>query len=298
MTSAPLIVADPRLERSWAHCREVTRAAAGNFYHGLKLLPGDKRRDMFALYAYMRALDDLVDEPGRSISRKADDLSDFRRRTHDAIAGQIADEGIGAELWPAFSDMVRRRSIPATLFDDAIDGQWQDVQGQRYDDFEQLRMYCYRVAGVVGLASVHIWGHEQPERARSLAIDRGVAFQLTNILRDLAGDLGNGRCYLPADELEATGLSGASLLGGGSSSAFEPFMRRQIARAEDFYERSAGLESLISADSRPALVAMTGIYRELLRKIAESPVRVLNERVSLSTMQKLKIAWRAMRGRG
>jgi phytoene synthase len=151
------------------------------------------------------------------------------------------------------------------------------------------------VAGVVGLSSIYVWGFEGDAATEELAIARGVAFQLTNILRDLREDAGRGRVYLPREDLSSLNVTREDLLAGRAGKNFNELMHFQIARAEAFYEISAGLEDKISRDSRPTLVAMTAIYRGLLRKVAEEPERVLRERVSLSLLHKLQIGWRAAR---
>jgi phytoene synthase len=160
-----------------------------------------------------------------------------------------------------------------------------------------LREYCYRVAGVVGLASIHIWGFEGGPETEALAVDRGIAFQLTNILRDLREDAANDRVYLPTSELERFGVSGEDLRSARGGQGFLDLMRFQIERAETYYAKSAALDDRVAADSRPTLITMTEIYRRLLRKVAQQPERVLHERVSLSFLSKLRIGWRAARAK-
>jgi phytoene synthase len=153
---------------------------------------------------------------------------------------------------------------------------------------------------VVGLASIHIWGFEGGAETEAMAIDRGVALQLTNILRDLREDSARGRCYLPRTELAAVHVSGEALLNGGESlrgQQFDRLMRMQIERAESYYEKSSGLEQRIAADSRPTLVAMTAIYRGVLDKVSRRPDSVLDGRVSLSLASKMLIGWKALRAR-
>jgi 15-cis-phytoene synthase len=281
------------LQRSRAFCENLTRSHARNFYYGLKLLPEPKRSAMFALYAYMRLVDDIADdEDGRSAEQRVADLDAWRQQTHAVLTGDSTVIG-SHPLWPAISDMVRRYSVPTDVFDDAIAGQQQDLCFTRFQSFDELREYCIRVAGVVGLASIYIWGFEGGEEARQLATDRGIAFQLTNILRDLREDAARGRIYLPAAELEEAGITDEDLQSGGEK--FHAMMKRQIARAQSYYDKSEALDRLIARDSRPTLQAMTDIYRRLLQKIAADPQRVLSERVSLSVFRKLWIGWRAVR---
>jgi phytoene synthase len=260
---------------------------------------------MFALYAYMRLVDDIADdEDGRTLRQRLDELEAWRLHTHNILDGQdqnatgngnVADAG--RQLWPAFTEMVRDYRMPRKIFDDVIAGQRQDLEPQPFENFEQLHTYCYRVAGVVGLASIYIWGFEGGAETEELAIDRGVAFQLTNILRDLREDAARGRTYLPLDELAEMNVSEADLraLRGGES--FQKMMRFQIDRAEAYYQKSAPLEERIQRDSRPTLVAMTQIYHRLLQKVSDEPERVLRERVRLSIVSKLMIGWRAARSR-
>ena len=283
-----------RLARSRAYCEQLTRGKARNFYYGLRLLPEPKRLAMFAIYAYMRLVDDIADEEdGRSPQQRIADLEAWRLQTHAVLEGLGGDEG--QELWPAFAEVVHRHGLPHKIFDEVIAGQKQDLDFRPFESFEELFPYCFRVAGVVGLASIYIWGFEGGEETEFLAVQRGVAFQLTNILRDLREDAFRGRIYLPRQELAAMQVAEDDLRQGNAGSNFVELMRFQIARAEAFYEKSAGLEECIAPDSRPTLIAMTEIYRGLLKKVAGEPERVLRERVSLSLFSKLRIGWRASR---
>jgi len=282
------------LDASRAYCRDVTRRQARNFYYGLRLLPEPKRSSMYALYAYMRLLDDIADaDDGRSVARRLDDLATWQQQTHDAVAGRTPDAA--HPLWPAFVDMARRHDVPQRCFDDAIAGQRQDLQPRPFDTFDDLREYCRQVAGVVGVASIYVWGFDGGAETEQLALDRGLAFQLTNILRDLREDAANGRCYLPQCELAGCDLSTHLDRPEEAGQPFAAFMDVQIDRARSYYASSADLERRIAADSRPTLVAMTCIYRGLLDRISADPARVLRERVRLSLLTKLRIGWRATR---
>jgi 15-cis-phytoene synthase len=293
------------LAASQAYCEQLTRLQAKNFYYGLKLLPEPKRSAMFTLYAYMRLVDDIADnEDGRSVRQRIDELEAWRSHTHSILDGNdpstagngnVADAG--RQLWPAFSEMVRDYHMPRKIFDDVIAGQRQDLEPEPFETFDQLHTYCYRVAGVVGLASIYIWGFEGGADTESLAIDRGVAFQLTNILRDLREDAARGRIYLPAEDLAVMNVTESDLRESRGGPAFRDLMQFQINRAEDYYTKSSPLEERIQRDSRPTLVAMTQIYHRLLKKVAVAPERVLRERVSLSLLSKLMIGWRAARSR-
>jgi phytoene synthase len=287
----------PSLRDSREFCSELTKAAAKNFYYGLRLLPEPKRSAMFALYAYMRLVDDIADEEdGRSPQQRIADLDIWRAHTRDALSGTTPVGCNGdARLWSAFMEMTRHYRVPADLFDNAITGQQRDLTGGRFETFDELREYCYQVAGVVGVASIHIWGFEGGAETEALAAERGIALQLTNILRDLREDAARGRIYLPLEDLAAAGVSEEDVLRGRGGEKFCRLMRYQVARAEYYYEKSKGLESRVSPDARPTLVAMTDIYHRLLRKVGAEPERVLSLRVSLSAWSKLCIGWRAAR---
>ena len=288
---------EERLSRSRAYCEQLTRAAAKNFYYGLRLLPEPKRCAMFTLYAYMRLVDDIADEEdGRSLEQRRDELDLWQAQTRLAIDGGVSEDD-SSLLWPAFAQMVQRHGIPSRIFDEVIEGQRQDLERTSFETFDDLRTYCYRVAGVIGLASIYIWGFEGGEETEELAVERGVAFQLTNILRDLREDAARGRLYLPRAEMRDMGVSQEDVTSGRDGEAFERFMRFQIDRAESIYQRSAPLEDRIDRDSRPTLRAMTEIYHGILTKISVDPRRVLSERVSLSVLSKLRIGWRAVRAK-
>jgi phytoene synthase len=285
-----------QLARSRDYCRELTRTAARNFYYGLKLLPEPKRSAMFALYAYMRIVDDIADDDdhGRSPQERSLNLESWRQQTHAVARGDAGAMALH-DVWPAFADLVRHYRIPAHIFDEVIAGQRQDLEPVAFTTFEELGEYCYRVAGVVGLASIRVWGYTGGAGTEQLAVARGVAFQLTNILRDLREDASRGRVYLPREDFDRFDIKNDDLLPGGDGRKFDELMRFQIDRAESFYAQSRELEHRVERDSRPTLIAMTEIYHGLLRKIAAEPARVLRERVSLSILSKLRIGWRAVR---
>jgi phytoene synthase len=294
MTTAT--VGEVSLEQSRQYCQQLTRSAARNFYYGLKLLPEPKRSAMFALYAYMRLVDDIADgEDGRPAGQRMEELDAWAQHTRGALSGKGA--GDGHVVWPAFVEMAIGCNVPGYIFEEVIAGQRQDLNAAEFENFSQLKEYCYRVAGVVGLASIHIWGFEGGASTEALAVERGIAFQLTNILRDLREDAARGRTYLPLDELRAAGISPGELHEGTGGAGFVELMHRQIARAQSYYDSSAALDGLIARDSRSTLVAMTQIYHGLLEKVKANPQRVLRQRVSLSPFSKLRIAWRAARSR-
>ena len=303
MSLAPPIASEVTLEQSRDYCEQLTRAYARNFYYGLRLLPPEKRAAMYALYAWMRLVDDIADhEDGRPLSARIAELEAWRADTHAALDSSLPTSPAphlptsSSLLWPAFCEMASTYHVPIRVFDEVIAGQEQDLSPISFDTFEELSAYCVRVAGVVGLASIYVWGFEGGEETEQLAIDRGIAFQLTNILRDLREDASRNRFYLPRNEVNGD-MNLPDLREGRPTPGFEQAMRFQLDRAEDYYRKSAPLESRISPDSRPTLVAMTQIYHALLEKISARPNRVLRHRVSLSLWSKLRIGWRALRAR-
>ena len=302
------------LAHSRDYCRELTKREARNFYYGLKLLPEPKRSAMYALYGYMRLVDDIADDDGdgRSPAQRRAELDQWEAATRQAItaahgAGElpVAGQGAGAiavrgsHVWPAFAEMVRQYGVPEKVFADMIAGQRQDLEPVTMADFAALHDYCYRVASVVGVASLYVFGFKGGEETLNLGVDRGIAFQLTNILRDLREDAGppRGRCYLPQDELASFGVTAQSVARGEAGSRFVDLMAFQVRRAQEYYERSAPLESRVQPDARPTLSAMTEIYHGILQRIAARPEAVLHGRVRLSAWAKLRIGWKAMRTR-
>jgi phytoene synthase len=279
------------LDRSYAHCRSVARKRARNFYYSFVLLPREKKNAMCAIYAFMRYCDDLSDEPGAT--RTAMD------RWREALTAALAGRPDGNPAWPAFLDTVERYAIPHEYFYEMIEGVASDLEPRAIGTFEELYEYCYRVASVVGLTIVHIFGFVSPEArepAISLAGKCGIAFQLTNILRDVREDAGLGRVYLPAEDLERFGVSAEDLKLGRRTEQFGRLMEFETERARTYYRDSAPLLNLIQPRSRPSLWAMIAIYSGLLDRVAESQYDVLIRRISLSSVEKTWIVLRAAIG--
>jgi phytoene synthase len=276
-----------RLEESQTYCRAVAKSRAKNFYYSFVLLPPEKKDAMCAMYAFMRYCDDLSDEPGAT--RSAMD------RWRDALTEALAGRPDASPVWPAFLDAVARYQIPHQYFYDMIEGVASDLEPRPIQTFDELYRYCYRVASVVGLTTIHIFGFDSPE-APLLAEKCGIAFQLTNILRDIREDAGLARTYLPQEDLARFGVSLDDLKSSRRSEAFDCFMEFEIARARCYYDESAPLTAMIHADSRKAMRALIAIYQSLLDRIAESPADVLTRRVSLPASQKVWIVLRSATG--
>ena len=275
------------LKRSFAYCRSVARRRARNFYYAFVLLPRAKRDAMCAIYAFMRYCDDLSDEPGASRGP----IERWREALGDALEGRFD----GHPLWPAFHDTVARYRIPHRYFHDMIDGVASDLAPRRFETFDQLYAYCYRVASVVGLTTIHIFGFDSPG-ALPLAEKCGVAFQLTNILRDIREDSENGRVYLPREDLLRCGVTEEDLLAGMRDRNFLELMRFEAARARHYYDEAMPLVGLVDARSRPSLRALIGIYSHLLQRIEDHNYDVFSRRVRLSAVEKTWIVIKSLAG--
>jgi 15-cis-phytoene synthase len=275
------------VDQSYDYCVRVARSRAKNFYYSFVLLSAQQRKAMCAIYAFMRYCDDLSDEPGAS--RAAIDR--WRAELEEALEGRFSDH----PLWPAFHHTVRRFGIPREYFREMIDGVTSDLEPRRFETFDELYRYCYQVASVVGLTIIHIFGFDT-RSALPLAEKCGVAFQLTNILRDIREDAGLGRIYIPAEDLRRFGVSEEDLRGGNRSTAFVELMRFEAARARRYYNESAPLLDLVHPRSRSSLWALISIYSRLLERIEGANYDVFSRRVRLSLFEKSWIVVRAMVG--
>lgn len=287
--------AGANLAASDAYCAKLSREKARNFYYGMKLTPQPKRAAMFALYAWMRRADDLADEAGE-LAAKEMALRQFLTQTDAVIDGDDSAGGaLGDDLlWPAVKRMAILHHIPRRHLHDMIAGQMLDQRKTRYATFEELYDYCYKVASVVGLCCVEIWGYDadQAEEVREMAEWRGIAFQLTNILRDVVEDAQRDRVYLPAEFFGVRELTPKMILEGDRARLMEG-IKNVAAIAEDHYRRSGPLDRLIHRDGRACLWAMTGIYRGLLHKMLPDLGVIFRQRVRLSGWRKAWIALRA-----
>ena len=278
------------VEASYVECRRIARAAASNFYYAFFLLPRPKRDAMCALYAFMRLVDDVSDSPG-DVAAKQQALARWRAALDAALAG---DTGAHAIL-PAFVDTLARYAIPSRYIHDLISGAEMDLSVTSYATFARLREYCYRVAGTVGLTCVHVFGFRDP-RAPDLAEKLGIAFQLTNILRDVARDFEMGRVYLPLEDWERFGCRPDDVMRSAPAPALVELLRFEAARARQFYEEGAPLIAQVSPDSRAALWALVRIYSGLLRRLEARGFDALSSRVRLSAAEKTAIFLRARLG--
>ena len=275
------------LEESYGHCRAVAKNRAKNFYYSFVLLDPDRKNAMCAMYAFMRYCDDLSDEPGAN--RKAMDR--WRAALDDAFAGRPDSN----PCWPGFLDAVARYKIPHEYFYEMIEGVASDLTPRNIRTFDELYKYCYQVASVVGLTTIHIFGFTSPE-ALPLAEKCGIAFQLTNILRDVREDADLGRMYLPAEDLEFFGVTPEDLKSARKSEQFGNLMEFEIDRARRYYRESAPLLALVEPKARASMWALIAIYSSLLDAIGQSYYDVLARRISLSPAEKALIVVRAACG--
>lgn len=279
-----------RLERSYRHCERVARREAANFYPAFRLLPRRQRAAMCALYAFLRVTDDIADGPEEPAAR-ARSLTEWARAFDAALAGEYQHP-----LFPALADTVRTFRIPREYLDEVFCGAEMDLSGRHYGSFPELYLYCYRVASVVGLACIHIWGFRGPA-ALAYAESAGIAFQLTNILRDLAEDAANGRLYLPAEELKRFGVDESQVAAGNMSEAFRDLMAFQVQRARDYYATSRPLAALLPPAGRAVFCAMSRTYASLLDVIERSGFDVFRQRARLGRWHRLGLVAAALPAR-
>ena len=286
---------DDALAASYAHCKAVAKRHARNFYYGMRLTPEPKRSALFAVYAWMRAADQLGDAEAQPTdnAQRLETLRRFRDQTRTLYEAPGAVPP-GDPMWPAFADVVRRFSLPAEPLHGMLDGQSDDLTGKTYETFDDLYTYCVRVASTVGQVCVHLWGHDDDPAVPRLAEQRGVALQLTNILRDVREDAQRGRCYLPAEDLARFNITPERLGSGEASGNVIELLRFQLDRARGYYDRSAELDRHIDPACRPSSRAIFRVYRALLDTIARDPSAVTRGRVRVSAGRKAAVALAAV----
>jgi 15-cis-phytoene synthase len=299
------------LDGAYRHCEAITRAQAANFYYGIRLLPRERRRAMCAVYAFARRIDDVGDGT-LAPEQKLAGL--------DAALAMLDDDH--AQIDPvasALADARRRFALPLDALSELVEGVRMDVNGESYEDFEQLLVYCRRVAGGIGRLCLAVFGLRagaagQEQRARVLADELGVALQLTNILRDVREDALNGRVYLPAEDLrrfgipvgEPTAPAGATAPAMVLAALEDEARREQLAalvrfeaeRARQWFDRGLELTELLDRRSGACVLAMAGIYRRLLERIESHPEEADRRRLSLPAREKALVAARGLLGVG
>jgi len=267
------------------YCQDKAAQSGSSFYYSFLFLPKERREAITALYAFCREVDDIADEcQDRDIALVK--LEWWRQELARTFA-DAPSHPVSQALLPA----IRRYDLALEQLEEIIDGMEMDLQHVRYADFKALQLYCYRVAAVVGQLAAAIFGYTDRGTLK-YAHDLGIAFQLTNIIRDVGEDARRNRIYLPQDELAQFGVSENDILSGRSTAAFRALMEQQTARAQLFYQQA--MQELPAADrrsQRPGLV-MAAIYQAVLHEIARDDFPVLQQRVSLTPLRKLWLAWR------
>ncbi len=283
---------NPEVQAAYAACRAIARKKAKNFYYAFVALPASKRDAICAVYAFMRRADDLSDDESLPIADRRVALDAWLDDWHYALAGAPTSDPV----FIALLDARERFSIPSQLLDQLVQGTATDLEpGGRlaaYATFADLYRYCYLVASVVGLVCIRIFGYLDPQ-AEKLAEETGVAFQLTNILRDVREDAQRGRLYLPLEDLDRCGVTARSMTGISSGRQLTPEQRQvldiQAERAGQFYKSAEALLPLISPDSRAAMWVLVTIYHRLLRHIEQRNFDVFSARIGVPAYEKLSI---------
>jgi phytoene synthase len=268
------------LDDSYVYCETLARREAGNFYHAFRLLPRAQRRAMSALYAFMRVTDDVTDGPGETSAKRLA-LKAWAQELDLALSGMYTHP-----LHAAFHHTFHAYDIPRANLDDVLDGVGMDLEPVRFETFDELYAYCYRVASAVGLSCIHIWGFTD-EKAKVYAEAAGIGFQLTNILRDLGEDAGRDRVYLPREDLSRFSYSESDLHSGKLNDAFRALMRFQVERARHFFDQSLPLATLLHPPGRAVFQVMSRTYRGLLEAIVAADYGVFDQRIRVSRWRKL-----------
>ena len=270
------------LDQAYDHCQRIAKEHARNFYYAFKTLPADKRRAIYATYAFCRLCDDIADEE-MPLEEKNRQFAATRRLLDEGMRGNNDDP-----VFAALEDAANAFGIPKKYFEEIIEGVEMDLTKTRFANFEELREYCYKVASIVGLVCIEVFGYKDA-RAKEYAIDLGLAMQITNILRDVKEDAGRDRIYLPLDEIERFGYSVEELMAGVVNEPFRRLMAHQAQRARAYFKSGKRLLPLIDQDSRACPAVLHGVYSALLGRIEASGYEVFERRIRVSTPKKLMI---------
>ena len=282
-----------QLRAAYGVCRHIARSSAKNFYYGFLVLPARKRNALCAVYAFMRRADDISDDPSIPADQRREKLAAWIEGLRRVVDGERTDDPV----FMALADAQKTFNIPLDLLEKLVQGTAMDLPTQpacgdetrlHYETFDELYDYCYHVASVVGLVCIRIFGYRDP-RAEKLAEQTGVAFQLTNIIRDVKEDRQLGRVYLPYEDLRRFSVDPKALTNGNAAATFRPVLEFEAQRARELYHAADELLPLIDDDSQPALWTLVQIYHRLLDRIAERGYDVFTEKIRLSTAEKLGI---------
>jgi phytoene synthase len=266
---------------AYAWCKEYTKERAKNFYYAFAILPEEKRNAIYAAYSFSGLVDDIADELTDRAEQERQ-LADARAR----LAACYRGDREGA-LFVALGDAIDRYHVPPDLFEELVNGVEMDFTLNRYETWDDLYQYCYRVASMVGLICTSVFGTKPDPQARTYAIELGIALQIVNIMRDVREDAERGRVYFPAADLAAHGLTADDVLACRYDERFAAMMRTQGARAHDYFARGRRLLPLLDLRSRMCVNVLQGVYAEILKRIEARDYDVLNERVSLSGREKM-----------
>lgn len=285
------IATPPSLESSHEYCENLTRLEAKNFFHAFWLLPPDRRRAIYSIYAFSRRLDDIVDGDAAGGDGRVDREEALARI---AVMRELLDrnEPTDDPLAPALRDTIARYRIPLEHFDELIAGMVMDLENYQYATSEDLERYCYRAASTIGLICVEVFGHDGEPGSDSVtrpAVKLGLAMQLTNILRDVKEDLERGRLYLPANEVQRFGVDIEALRRGEVTQGFRELMRFQVERARRWFEEATPLFSQVDRHSRHCPMLLRDVYRGLLRRIERANYDVFHARPRLTRFTKLRL---------
>jgi len=272
------------LEESYALCDKITAERARNFHFAFSVLPKERYKGICALYSFTRTADDLSDDendPGKALENA--------RRWRETFDAALAGDTSRHAIMPAVADTFARCKIPPEFMHDLITGTEMDARQNRYPAWADTYLYCYRVASVIGMMTIHVFGFDDP-RAIPLAEKMGIAFQMTNILRDIKEDAERNRIYLPLEDLAARGISEAQFLACENTPALRKLIQFETDRAWAHYEEGQALIPMIYPESRDALGSLVAIYKRLLEEIKRRDYDVFSKRVSLSATEKLSLA--------
>lgn len=271
----------PSLKESLDWCKKYTKERASNFYYAFAILPEAKKNAIYAAYAFSGYVDDIADDLPDPVAQRRE-LDGARARLHACASGER--EG---PLFTALGWAIDRYKIPMEFFEELINGVEMDFSINRYETWQDLHQYCYRVASMVGLICTAVFGTRPHPQARQFAIDMGIGLQVTNIMRDVKEDAARGRVYFPADELARFGLTADDILAGVYDDRFIALMKHQSRRARRHFKSGRRLLPLLDMRSRMCVNVMQGVYFDILKRIESRNYDVISERVRLSTPQKL-----------
>ena len=272
----------PALADSYNQCEKLVKLQSTSFYLASRTLPTHKRKAIYVIYAFCRLCDDIVDNTDKPIEKK---------RGVDEVRFSLQPENKSTNqnsIMLAVHDVINTYEIPLLYFEDLLLGMETDIDFVKFETFEELKLYCYRVASTVGLMCLNIFGYDN-ERCKELAIDLGVAMQLTNIIRDVKEDFGMNRIYLPKEDFEYSGYTYNELGNGIINANFNNLIKIQISRAEKYFAKSKPLKSLLHKDSQQCLELIAEVYMKLLNQMNKNPNLILKQRTELKFINKVHL---------